>query len=111
MTAFTAKAAGTLAEDNMSRMGITWVTFDGQRMEYRPAEPGEHYRLIVAATWEKVNQNPEVKKVLLATGDLVLKPDHYQEPDPPAAWRYHDILTEIRSQLRREGGSPEAAPP
>ena len=43
-----------------------------------PAEPGEHYDLIVEATREKVRQNPEVKRVLLATGDLVLKPDHHQ---------------------------------
>jgi len=97
-----AKKAGTLAEENMKKMGIDWVTFEGKRMEYRSAEPGEHYRLIVAATWEKVRQNPDVKKVLLATGDLVLKPDHYQGPNPPPAWRYYDILTEIRGQLRRE---------
>ncbi len=55
----------------LTKMGITWVTFEGQRIEYRPALPGEHYRLIVAATWEKVRQNAEVKKVLLATGNLI----------------------------------------
>jgi len=70
-------------------------------MEYRSKEPGEHYRLIVEATREKVRQNPEVKNVLLSTGNLVLKPDHHQEPKAPAAWRYYDILTEIRSELRR----------
>jgi len=48
------------------------VTFEGQRFEYQTACPGEHYRLIVEATREKVRQNPEVKKVLLATGNLVL---------------------------------------
>jgi hypothetical protein len=47
-----------------------------------------------------VRQNPEVKRVLLATGNLILKPDHYQEPDPPAAWRYFEILTRIRSDLQ-----------
>lgn len=103
MTAFEAKNAGTLAAANEKRMGIAWVSFEGKRFEYRPAEPGEHYRLIVDATWEKVRQNPEVKRVLLATGDLVLKPDHHQEPNPPAAWRYYDILTEIRGELRRSG--------
>jgi hypothetical protein len=102
LTAFTAKEAGTRAEENMKQMGITWVTFEGAKMEYKPADPGDHYRLIVAATWEKVRQNPEVKKVLLATGDLVLKPDHHQEPNAPAAWRYYQILTEIRSQLQQE---------
>jgi predicted NAD-dependent protein-ADP-ribosyltransferase YbiA (DUF1768 family) len=101
MTSFEAKDAGTLAEENMKTMGITWVTFEGKRIEYRPAVPGEHYQLLVAATWEKVRQNPEVKNVLLATGDLILKPDHYQEPNAPAAWRYYEILTTIRAELRK----------
>ncbi|HXU40513.1 MAG TPA: NADAR family protein [Blastocatellia bacterium] len=102
MTSFEAKNAGSLAEENMKKMGINWVTFEGTQIEYRPAEPGEHYRLIVAATWEKVRQNPEVKKVLLATGDLILKPDHHQEPNAPAAWRYYEILTAIRAELRKQ---------
>jgi len=106
MTSFEAKSAGDLAEANMSTMGITWVTFEGRRIEYRPAAPGEHYRLIVAATWEKVKQNPEVRRVLLATGDLVLKPDHHQEKDAPAAWRYFEILTGIRAELQRTNPAP-----
>jgi len=101
MTAFEAKRAGDLGSENMKRMGIKWVTFENKQMEYRPVEPGEHYRLIVAATWEKVRQNPDVKRVLLATGDLVLKPDHHQEPGAPAAWRYYEILTQIRTKLRK----------
>lgn len=101
MTGFGAKEAGTLAEENMKKMGITWVSFAGKRFEYRPQRPGEHYRLIVAATWAKVRQNPEVKKVLLATGNLVLKPDHYEEQGAPAAWHYYKILTEIRTALQR----------
>jgi hypothetical protein len=102
MTSFEANHAGALASENMKKMGITWVTFEGKRFEYRPFVPGEHYSLIVAATWAKVKQNPEVKKVLLATGDLVLKPDHHQEPNAPAAWRYYEILTRIRSELRKK---------
>jgi len=101
MTAFVAKDAGTLAEANMAAMKIDWVTFEERRIEYRPAKPGAHYDLIVAATKEKVAQNPEVKRVLLSTGDLILKPDHHQEPNAPAAWRYFEILTKIRAQLRR----------
>jgi predicted NAD-dependent protein-ADP-ribosyltransferase YbiA (DUF1768 family) len=101
LTSFEAKSAGTLAEVNMKKMGITWATFAGKRFEYRPLAPGEHYRLIVAATRAKVSQNPEVRKVLLATGDLVLKPDHHQEPNAPAAWRYYEILTQIRNELQK----------
>jgi predicted NAD-dependent protein-ADP-ribosyltransferase YbiA (DUF1768 family) len=100
MTAFEAKRAGDLGSENMKRMGVTLVTFEGKQMEYRPTVPGEHYRLIVAATREKVRQNPEVKRILLATGGLVLKPDHHQEPNAPAAWRYCEILMQIRTELQ-----------
>lgn len=102
LTSFEAKKAGALAEENMEKMGITWVTFEGKRIEYKPKTPGKHYQLIVAATWEKIHQNPDVKKVLLSTGTLVLKPDHRQEPDAPAAWRYFEILTDIRTTLLRD---------
>jgi predicted NAD-dependent protein-ADP-ribosyltransferase YbiA (DUF1768 family) len=102
LTSFEAKSAGTLADENMKKMGITWVSFAGQQIEYRPAAPGEHYRLIVAATREKVRQNAEVRKVLLATGDLILKPDHHQEPNPLPAWRYYEILSQIRTELQNQ---------
>jgi predicted NAD-dependent protein-ADP-ribosyltransferase YbiA (DUF1768 family) len=102
MTAFEAKRAGDVGEKNMQKMGITWVTFEGKRMEYKPIVPGEHYRLIVAATRAKVDQNPEVKKVLLATGDLILKPDHHQDTNAPTAWHYFDILMQIRTELQKQ---------
>jgi len=102
LTAFDAKRAGDVASRNMAKLGIDWVSFEGKQFPYRPAEPGEHYRLIEEATRAKVHQNPDVKRVLLSTGDLVLKPDHHQEKDAPAAWRYYEILTKIRDELRRE---------
>ena len=74
MVSFEANKAGALASENMTKMGITWVSFEGKRFEYKPAVPGEHSKLIVEATWEKVKQNPEVKKVLLSTGDLISNP-------------------------------------
>ena len=100
MVSFEANHAGALASENMTKMGITWLSFEGKRFEYKPAIPGEHYKLIVAATWEKVKQNPEVKKILLSTGDLILKPDHHQEPNAPAAWHYYEILMQIRTELQ-----------
>jgi predicted NAD-dependent protein-ADP-ribosyltransferase YbiA (DUF1768 family) len=100
LTAFEAKRAGDLAEANMRAMGIDWVSFEGKRFAYKPRDPGEHYRLIVAAMREKLRQNPAVKKVLLATGDLILRPDHHQEPDAPAAWRYFQIWMQLRTELQ-----------
>ena len=102
LTAFDAKHAGTAADANMKKMGITWVTFEGKRIEPHAATSDEFYRLIVEATREKVWQNPEVQKVLLATGDLVLKPDHHQEADAAPAWRYYEILMTIRTELQKQ---------
>jgi len=102
LTAFDAKRAGTLAEENMEKLGIDWATFEGKRFPYRSLRPGKHYELIVAATREKVRQNENVRKVLLLTGDLVLKPDHYGEPNAPPEWRYYEILMQIRKELQTE---------
>ena len=100
MTAFEAKSAGTLAEENMKRMGITWATFEGKRFTYRSMKHGQHYRLILAATWAKVNQNAEVRRVLMSTGDLILKPDHKSGPNAPDEWRYYELWMKIREQLK-----------
>jgi predicted NAD-dependent protein-ADP-ribosyltransferase YbiA (DUF1768 family) len=102
MVAFEANRAGSLGSANMERMKITWVSFEGKYFEYKPDKPGEHYRLIVAATREKISQNPQARKVLISTGDLILKPDHHQEPNAPAAWKYYDILMQIRRELQQK---------
>lgn len=99
MTAFEAKAAGSAANEIMKRLGIKWVSYAGKKIDYYENAKGEFYRLILAAEWEKLKQNPKVKEVLLKTGDLKLRPDHHQEPTVAPAWRYHEIWMEIRSQL------------
>jgi hypothetical protein len=101
MTGFEAKDAGTLALENMRKMGIDWVTFEGRRMPYRSKQKGEHYRLILEAMRAKLAQNPKVREILLSTGDLVLLPDHIQEADPPPEWLYFRIWMELRSDLQR----------
>jgi predicted NAD-dependent protein-ADP-ribosyltransferase YbiA (DUF1768 family) len=100
MAGFEAKAAGDPAWDNMKKMGINWVTYRGRRMDYYTSDKGEHYRLIVRATRAKVEQNPEVRCVLLATGDLLFRPDHHQPSDAPPSWHYFDIYMEIRRELQ-----------
>jgi predicted NAD-dependent protein-ADP-ribosyltransferase YbiA (DUF1768 family) len=100
MTAFDAKTAGDFAENNMRKLGIDWVTFEGRRMPYRSMTKGEHYRLIVAAMHAKLAQNPRVREVLLATGNLILLPDHIQEPAAPPEWAYYKIWMEIRRELQ-----------
>jgi predicted NAD-dependent protein-ADP-ribosyltransferase YbiA (DUF1768 family) len=101
MVAFEAKDAGTAAEENMRKMGIDWVTFEGKRIQYRSKTKSDHYRVIVAAMRAKLEQNPKVRVILLKTGDLILLPDHIEEPDPPAEWLYFRIWMELRSELQR----------
>ncbi|MFN0280100.1 MAG: NADAR family protein [Pyrinomonadaceae bacterium] len=99
MTGFDAKSAGILAEENMKKLGIDWCTYQGKRFPYRSATPGEHYRLIVAAMRAKLEQNSEVNRILLATGDLILKPDHHGEQNPPPEWKYCEIWMQLRKEL------------
>lgn len=102
MTAFDAKDAGDLASANMKAMKINWVTFEGKRIPYWVKQKGEHYKLIVAATRAKVQQNSKVREVLLATDGLVLLADHQQDPKNPPAWFYNHILMEIRDEILRQ---------
>ncbi|HOW97819.1 MAG TPA: NADAR family protein [Kiritimatiellia bacterium] len=99
MSAFEAKAAGTAANGNMKKLGIRWVTYRGQRLEYSEKRQGEFYRLIRAAMQAKLEQNPEVRAVLLKTGGLILRPDHHQRPDDSPAMKYYDIWMELRDTL------------
>jgi predicted NAD-dependent protein-ADP-ribosyltransferase YbiA (DUF1768 family) len=103
MTAFEAKDAGALAKENMRKMGIDWVTFEGKRMTYRSPVKADHYRLIVEAMRAKLEQNPKVREILLSTGNLVLLPDHIQEADAPPEWQYFRIWMDIRGELQRAG--------
>ena len=82
----------------MRRLHIDWVTFEGRRMPYRSMKKGEHYRLILAAMRAKLDQNPEVKRVLRSTGNLILLPDHTQEQNAPPEWAYFKIWMELRAE-------------
>ena len=98
MSAFEAKDAGKKASDNMKKMGIEWISFEGEQIYYRASEEGRerHYKIIVEATGAKINQNPEVERILRATGDLKLLPDHRQEEGATKAYRYFEIYMMLR---------------
>ncbi len=100
MTAFEAKEAGDQASLLMKKMNIDWVSFNGEKFPYHTNEKGTHYKIIRSAMWEKLKQNPKVAEILLATGNLSLRPDHQQESNSPPAWKYCEIWMEIRSQLQ-----------
>jgi len=101
MTAFEAKHAGDVGTTNMKTMGIDWVSFEGRHMVYRAPGESDFYKLIVQVMKEKLKQNPQVRDVLLRTGDLRLRPDH--QPGPPSlkAWQYFDIWMSIRAEISK----------
>jgi hypothetical protein len=76
------------------------VSFEGQQMEYCSVVPKEHYQIIKEAMWEKLQQNAEVKRIVIATGDLKLRPDHHAEGCMAMEWRYYDIWMEFRALLK-----------
>jgi len=99
MTEKKKKKAGSMANEIMKRLGIDWVTYRGKKMSYLENRKGAFYLLIVQAERAKLEQNRQVREILLKTGDLKLLPDHHQAPDSPPAWRYHEIWMEIRAAL------------
>lgn len=102
LVAFEAHQAGVEAEARMEQMGIDWISYEGERIRFKGSDAPRHLALIERATRAKVAQNPEVERVLRATGDLVLKPDHLQEDDATPAWRYFEIYMRVRAELPPE---------
>ncbi len=100
LTAFEALKAGKEAEKLMLSNNIKWVSFNGIKMDYKGTDSEAYYEVIKAATRAKIDQNPEVKKTLLATGDLILRPDHHEDKDGTKAWKYYDIYMKLRGDLK-----------
>ena len=102
MESHEAFAYGATGFRNMQAMGINSVTFEGRSYEYWTDKKNAHYDLIVEAMWCKLRQNENVRNVLLATGDLILRADHIEHIDAPPSWRYYEIWMEIRRALQLE---------
>lgn len=99
MDGFAAKKAGSFASKVMKANNINWVSYNGERMTYRTERKGKHYRFILEAMKEKLDQNQKVRDILHATGKLVLKADHKVKPTDPPAWKYYQIWMELREEL------------
>jgi hypothetical protein len=99
-------AAGVIGFENMRQLGLNYVTLDGRKYEYWVKTRNEHYDLIVSVMRHKLEQNPRVREVLLATGDLKLRADHYEPADAPPSWAYYQIWMEMREELRRREPTP-----
>ncbi|AGH95780.1 NADAR family protein [Pseudobdellovibrio exovorus] len=103
LSGFEAKKAGDLANANMKKLGIKWVTYKGRKIEYNGRDQEVHYELILNACRAKLRDNPELVRLLLSTGDLTFLADHRQKADSPPAYFYHEIYMRLRAELRHEG--------
>lgn len=102
MTGFEAKEAGNLANANMKKLGIKWVTYFGEKIEYNGSGKQRHYDIILNASRAKIAFNTDLKKLLLSTGNLKFMPDHKQAADSSPAYFYHDIYMKIREEVRAQ---------
>lgn len=93
-----AKRAGDVANENMDRLGINWVTYRKRRMVLYTPTKGDHYRLIKRAIRAKLEQNPALIELLLSTRYLKLLPDHKVNWYLPPAWKYFNILMDLRTE-------------
>jgi predicted NAD-dependent protein-ADP-ribosyltransferase YbiA (DUF1768 family) len=100
MSAFEAKRAGEVGSANMKKLGIKWVTYRGEKIEYGGADKMKHYDIMLRASRAKVAAHADIKEVLLQTGDLKLLPDHKTYPDSPPAYHYYDIYMKIRGEYQ-----------
>lgn len=100
LTAFEAKDAGNIGSKFMKELKIDWVSFEGEAFTYCSTIRGAHYRIIREVMKEKLLQNPEVKRILLATGDLILRPDHLPDSCKAPEWNYFEIWMELRAELQ-----------
>lgn len=99
MSGFEAKKAGDLANENMKKLGIKWITYKGYKFEYNGAGQDYHYNLILNACRAKIEQNPKLKQLLLSTAPLTFLADHKQRPDTLPSYKYNEIYFKIRNEL------------
>jgi predicted NAD-dependent protein-ADP-ribosyltransferase YbiA (DUF1768 family) len=99
MSGFESKDAGNLQTPNIKKMGIDWVSFEGRQMPYHSPGNTDWYKLILQVMRAKMDQNPEVRRLLKATGDLKLRPDHDPGDLSLKAWQYYQVWMEFREEL------------
>jgi predicted NAD-dependent protein-ADP-ribosyltransferase YbiA (DUF1768 family) len=102
-----AKRLGDQASKILQENLISWVSFQGKKMSYPEVQKGPFFELIYKAMLIKLETHSDVKKVLLATGDLVLMPDHIQIGKLSPAHFYHEIWMQIRTQIQTKHAGPK----
>lgn len=102
MSGWEGKTAGNEANDIYKKNNLKFISYkDHQFLSKDGAEGSQfHFKLITRAITEKINQNPEIKKLLMKTKGLVLRPDHKIGENEPPAYEYYKILMKIRDEVK-----------
>ncbi|MEK6628685.1 MAG: NADAR family protein [Bdellovibrionota bacterium] len=98
LSGFEAKKAGDLASANMKKLGIKWITYKGEKIEYIGKDTLKHYELILRACRAKLAANPQLVELLRRTKSLKFIADHKQKADSPPAYKYHEIYMKLRNE-------------
>lgn len=101
LSGWDSKNAGNLANEVYANNKFKWINYQDHKFSYTDMAEGSdfHLILITRAIREKVNQNEEIKILLLKTKGLKLKPDHFMSDRVPASFKYHEILMTIRDEM------------
>lgn len=101
LSGWDSKNAGSLANKIYKENNFSWISYKDHKFNYTDKGEGSkfHLQLMIKAIKEKVNQNEEIKKLLIKTKGLILKPDHIMDENALPSYKYHEILMQIRDEL------------
>ena len=99
LSSFEAKHAGEIASANMKKLGINWISYKGEKIEYKGSGQQRHYEIILSASRAKLAAHPEIMSILMRTKGLKFFADHRVRADDPPAYRYYDIYMKLRDEV------------
>ncbi|MFA6236865.1 MAG: hypothetical protein WC635_06010 [Bacteriovorax sp.] len=101
LSSWDSKSAGDLANKIYKANKFSLINYKDHKFNYNDGRAGSafHLDLITKAITGKINQNPAIKKLLIQTKGLILKPDHKMKEDSLGSYKYHEILMKIRDEI------------
>ncbi len=101
MYSWDSKSAGNWANQIYADNNLSMINYFDHWFIYTDGKEGSqfHLELITRAIRAKIEQNPEIKLLLLKTKGLRLKPDHQMSENVYPSFKYFEILEKIRDEL------------